>query len=183
MAGIAGIYNTGYTFFDIDLDGEKELAVQLGGGSLNNCSTLFYDYEEGVIKQKDILEETYSLSVNELVLLNDGLEDFFVNKYRLKIEPTQYIIFYDKIYKEDGIMKTENLFSVEENYDENDTVSYKYYVKENEVEVDKYNAEFELFFDTYEEKILSNNFIQSDNFLKMSRDERKTALKASYSAM
>ena len=50
--GIAGIYKTGYAFFDIDLDGEKELAVQLGGGSLHNCITNFYEFENGEIKLK-----------------------------------------------------------------------------------------------------------------------------------
>ena len=179
--GIAGIYKTGYTFFDIDFDGEKELAVQLGGGTLLNCITNFYEYEGGAIKLKDIFDEGYSISVDDLRKFKLNEEEMFINKYRLKIEHTKYITCYDKIFKGSEGIEVDNLFSIEESYNENGEATYTYFINGEKVDSLSYYDEFNNYFDILKEEMLVINFISSEDWKQMNDNEKKLALEKAYS--
>ena len=141
---------------------------------------MFYEYENGEIKQKEFFDEGYSLSVNDLRKYSNGVEEFYINKYTLKLEPTKYITYYDKIFKNNGILKTENIFSIEEIYDENSKVSYIYNIKGNAVDSDAYYQVYNDYFKDLEKDILVTTFISSEDFEKMSKEEKKISFEKAY---
>lgn len=182
IGGIAGIYKTGYTFFDIDLDGEKELAVQLGGGTLHNCNTIFYEYENSQITEKSYLDETYSISVNDLrKFKNESNEDIYINKYTLKIEPTKYITCYDEIKKGESGLIVNNIFSIEQNFNENSESEYKYLIDDKETDSITYYEEYDKYFNSLKEEMLVINFISSEDWQQMNDEKQRETLEKAYS--
>jgi len=74
-------YDSGYVFFDIDLDGARELAVQLGGDNIDGCTTLFYSLRSSVPEQMYIFEDSFSLSVEDLALYAGEGERGYIHLY------------------------------------------------------------------------------------------------------
>lgn len=174
-------YEAGYCFLDIDLDGKKELAVQLGGGTLNNCTTNFYKYESGEISLANIFEETYSISVNDLKKYSSNNENFYINKYRLKVEPAKYITYYDKLVSGAKGVEVHNMLAREEIFKENGESTYNYLVEGTYVDRDTYYNAYDNLINYSREEVLIADFIPFNEWQKLSEDEQKEFLENSYS--
>lgn len=174
-------YEAGYCFLDIDLDGKKELAVQLGGGTLNNCTTNFYKYESGEISLANIFEETYSISVNDLKKYSSNNENFYINKYRLKVEPAKYITYYDKLVSGAKGVEVHNMLAREEIFKENGESTYNYLVEGTYVDRDTYYNAYDNLINYSREEVLIADFISFNEWQKLSEDEQKEFLENSYS--
>ncbi len=116
-SGIAGIYSTGYYIFDIDLDGEKELLVQLGGDQTQSCKTLIYKMADGKPSQVTI-DGNMSLSVQNLTLWTDKeSKPFYINESTLKNDKDVFITTWSRLSFTDGTLKEEPLFHLHMTYD------------------------------------------------------------------
>ena len=109
-SGIAGFYATGYMFFDIDLDGNKDLLVQLGTTEELHCETLAYSFDNDghitpIKKSKNL-----SYSAENLTLWEDDEGNrFYLNHYS-RLEGNHSIEVWNKLTCVDGTIKETNLF-------------------------------------------------------------------------
>ncbi len=115
-SGISGVYSTGYYFFDIDLDGEKELLVQLGGDQTQACKTLVYKLKNGELTQLNA--DKLNLSVQNLTLwINDKGEKFYINEHTLIGENEAFITSWKKLIIKDGVLSEEPIAFMHMTYD------------------------------------------------------------------
>ena len=174
----SGIYETGFCFIDIDLDGVKELAVQLGGNETRNCVTKFYSVKEKELKPCDFFEGNYSLSVLSLKKYHDEeSKQFYINQNTLKIGTNDYVTNYDKI---DSGAKVTSLFSFLERHSQNGNLVRTFFVKGKEISEEEYRQEFEAFMAGVTEEDIYTSFIPFNNWKKMSEEEQKMAIEKSY---
>ena len=116
--GIKGIYSTGYYLFDIDLDGQKEMLVQLGGEQKQNCETLIYKADEnnGIVQLKQ--KQDLSFSVQNLTLWTDKNGSmFYLNEDTLRTDENAFIVSWSRMSFENGILDQTPLFYQHVAYD------------------------------------------------------------------
>ena len=172
-----GIYSVGYGFFDIDNDGEKELAVQYGGGTMLNCSTIFYKVVNGEVIRKNYLPEDQSLSITDLTKYKDESgNEFFINQYRLKADVTEYITFIDELTVINGKIDIKNLFESIEKYKDEETVTNTYYSFNEELDEDTFNRRKDAYFNTLTKIGEKAEIVSYDEWKNMSENEKKDAL-------
>lgn len=162
-----GVYGQGYSFFDVDLDGEKELVVQIGGGTMANCKSLFYKMVDGTVQEvckQNEEEGNLNLSILDLTKYKNSEDKYFyINKYTNKADPVTYVESWEKVIFNDGVYNPEYLFQKKYMYEEDGTETVEdptfdsreaYFSQLEEVET---NFEFILYTDwanmTNEEKI------------------------------
>ena len=144
---LTGYYKTGYAFFDIDLDGKKELAVQLGGGTMQNCTTEFYRLDESgsVVRFTDV-DAVFSLAVENLVLAQraDGVRMYLMH-YTLKPSAAEYWEYWAKLepQPEKNEYKEYVRFAVATAYAEDGSETYTYYIGNTQTDEVSYTAAFD----------------------------------------
>lgn len=109
-SGVSGFFATGYMFFDIDLDGNKDLLVQLGTTEELHCETLAFslDDEGNVTPFKK--SKGLSYSAENLTLWEDEEGNrFYLNHYS-RLEGNHSIEVWNKLTCVDGTIKETPLY-------------------------------------------------------------------------
>ena len=178
--GIAGIYNTGYYIFDIDLDGEKELLVQLGGDQTQSCKTLIYKLTDGEIQQINTADNL-NLAIQNLSLwANDEGDKFYINEHTLIDENGVFITSWSKIKFIDGIISEEPAFYLRLTQDKltgnMDTMIY--YMADNETAIsdEDFIAQYDAYLDGYTEILIEPVIIKSTSWQYYTRNQKLTAI-------
>jgi len=110
--GIAGFYATGYMFFDIDLDGNKELLVQLGTTDKLHCETVIYRFDnEGVLSELK-KPSALSFSAEDLTLWTDDEGNSFYLNHYTKINDKGSQEVWNKLTFDKGALKETALFYI-----------------------------------------------------------------------
>lgn len=173
-----GAFEKGFCFMDIDLDGQKELAVQLGGGSMRNCVTNFYRIQKNEVQELTGFEVGYSLAVSHLSKYKDASgQSFYINQGTLKVGPDEYMTSYDKITSG---LKAETLYAVKEFYREDGMINRDYYIGEKEASEGEYRQSFEEWMNGLQEEMITTYFVPFTKWNALSEEEQKQELKASY---
>lgn len=171
-----GVYSVGYGFFDIDNDGEKELAVQYGGGTMLNCSTIFYKVLNDEVTIMSYLPKGTSLSITDLTRYKDESgNEFFINQYRLKADVIEYITFIDELTVINGKIEIKNLFESIEKYKDEETVTNTYYSFNEELDEDTFNRRKDAYFNTLTKIGEKAEIVTYDKWKNMSENEKKDA--------
>jgi len=103
--GIAGFYATGYMFFDIDLDGNKELLAQIGTTDKLACETVAFRFDEQGNMSQIKCADGVSYSAEGVSLWTDEEgNSFYLNHYVKSIESGSQEVW-SKIYYNNGMIK------------------------------------------------------------------------------
>lgn len=155
-----GYYENGYTFFDIDLDGEPEFLTQSGGGTMADCTTRVYKlsdekipylYGEGLFSYKD------------LTLYKDKRENgewmYIENRYG-RIGSERDFTFTGKFGFTDGVYSFDEYFSVVNDYDaDGNAVNITYKFAGEPVPEQDYISLYESFFGLLKKKKVYAMFV------------------------
>lgn len=111
--GISGFYATGYMFFDIDLDGNKELLAQLGTTDRLACETVAFRFDEQGNMSQIKCADGVSYSAEGLSLWTDEEgNSFYLNHYVKSVEKgTQEV--WSKIYYKNDTIKEDVCFYID----------------------------------------------------------------------
>ena len=102
--GISGLYQTGYMFFDIDLDGNKELLTQIGTTDKLACETVAFRFDEQGNLSRIKCAAGVSYSADGLSLWTDDKgNSFYLNHYVKSIEGGSQEVWSKLYYKNDTI--------------------------------------------------------------------------------
>ncbi len=111
--GVSGFYATGYFFFDIDLDGNKELLTQLGGNDKLHCNTAAFKIDDKGNLTEIKKNVNLSFSVEDLTEWEDEQgKRFYLNHYtKLTDKGTQEV--WSKLTFDKGVLSETLLFYVD----------------------------------------------------------------------
>lgn len=146
MGAAGSAYELGYAFFDVDLDGVKELAVQLGGGSMQNCTTILYRLDEtGTVVRYEAFDGVFSLAVGNLLLAQheDGTR-FYLMHYMLHPAANEYWEYWAKLEyqpEKDAYSEYVRFTSVETILDDG-TEEYTFYIGNAQKDAAAYNEAY-----------------------------------------
>lgn len=110
--GISGLYETGYMFFDIDLDGNKELLTQIGTTDKLACETVAFRFDEQGNMSRIKCAAGVSYSADGLSLWTDEKgNSFYLNHYVKSIEGGSQEVW-SKIYYNNSTIKEDVCFYI-----------------------------------------------------------------------
>ncbi len=168
LGGINGIYSTGYYLFDIDLDGDKELLVQLGGNQSQNCKTLIYKLgDTGEISSIPVAEEL-SYSVQNITLFSGNDDKFYINESTLKNDSGVFITSWNKMNFHDGMLTQEPLFYQHITYDKlTGNIDYMYHYSADGTTYltdEEFTEQFNTYLDGFTQIMITPMFIKSSEW-------------------
>ena len=180
-----GFYIPGFSFFDIDLDGEKELAVQYSGGSMRNCTTKFYKLNDNKITEvyASNPELNLSLAVGNLKKYRDveGRE-FYLNMITFKTDANVYNTYIDELMIENGIPDLINKFAYIETYEDEDNSSIVYYVGNTEVTKEEYDEAMNEYLKVLTQEEVKFEFIPYEDWKSYTDEQKNEALLKAFNA-
>ncbi len=110
--GISGLYQTGYMFFDIDLDGNKELLAQIGTTDTLACETVAFRFDEqGNISQIKCAEGVSYNAEGLSLWTDDEGNSFYLNHYVKSVEGGSQEVW-SKLYYENDTIKESTCFYI-----------------------------------------------------------------------
>lgn len=180
-----GFYIPGFSFFDIDLDGEKELAVQYSGGTMRNCTTKFYEMKENKIEEVYATnpELNISLAVGNLkkYVDKDGKE-FYLNMITYKTDANVYNTYIDELVIENGIPDLINVFTYIETYEDEENSNIVYFVGNTEVSKEEYDNAMNEYLKVLTQEEVTFEFIPYEDWKTYSDEQKKDALLKAFNA-
>ena len=180
-----GFYIPGFSFFDIDLDGEKELAVQYSGGTMRNCTTKFYEMKENKIEEVYATnpELNISLAVGNLkkYVDKDGKE-FYLNMITYKTDANVYNTYIDELVIENGIPDLINVFAYIETYEDEENSNIVYFVGNTEVSKEEYDNAMNEYLKVLTQEEVTFEFIPYEDWKTYSDEQKKDALLKAFNA-
>ncbi len=199
--GVSGFYATGYFFFDIDLDGNKELLVQLGGNDKLHCNTAAFKIDEKGTPSEMKKDANLSFSVEDLTAWEDkDGNKFYLNHYTMLTEKGSQEIW-SKITFSKNQLSQSVLFHVdylEEEVSSADTSSPssqpssapqpadegKYYIagKQKAVSKDEFDKEFNAFRASLTQISVKSTFIKSTDWALYTDIQKENVLLSAYRA-
>ena len=174
-----GFYIPGFSFFDIDLDGEKELAVQYSGGTMRNCTTKFYEMKENKIEEVYATnpELNISLAVGNLkkYVDKDGKE-FYLNMITYKTDANVYNTYIDELVIENGIPDLINVFTYIETYEDEENSNIVYFVGNIEVTKEEYDNAMNEYLKVLSQEDVVFEFIPYEDWKTYTEEQKSEAL-------
>lgn len=180
-----GFYNPGFSFFDIDLDGSKELAVQYSGGSMRNCTTKFYKLDGNKVVEvyPTNPELNISLAIGNLKKYADKSgREFYLNMITYKTDANVYNTYIDEVGILDGTFDLINKFSYIETYQDNDNSLITYFVGNTEVTKEEYDKEMNSYLRSLEKEDVTFEFINYQDWQNYTEEQKKEALLKAFNA-
>ena len=155
-----GYYENGYTFFDVDLDGEPEFLTQSGGGTMADCTTRVYKLSDEKIPY---LYGEGSFSYKDLTLYKDKRENgewmYIENRYG-RIGSERDFTFTGKFGFTGGVYAFDEYFSVVNDYDaDGNAVEITYKFAGEPVPEEDYISLYESFFGLLKKKKVYSMFV------------------------
>ncbi len=184
QSGINGMYSTGYYLFDIDLDGDREMLVQLGGDQEQGCKTLIYKLDESGEAAQVEIAEGISLSVQNITLWNGPDGKFYINESTVKNAEDVFITSWNKISVVDGIITQEALYYQHITYDEltgnMDYMHYRSADGETEITDEQFLALYDEIFADCTQITGNSQFIRSTEWQYFTHNQKINALVNAY---
>jgi hypothetical protein len=180
-----GFYNPGFTFFDIDLDGNKELAVQYSGGTMRNCTTKFYKLNgDNVIEVYPTNPElNISIAVANLKKYIDKTgNEFYLNMITYKTDVNVYNTYIDELEILDNTFDLINKFSYIETYHDENNSEINYFIGNTEVTKEEYDKEMNSYLRALEKEEVTFEFINYQDWKNYTDEQKKEALLKAFNA-
>ncbi len=180
-----GFYIPGFSFFDIDLDGEKELAVQYSGGTMRNCTTKFYKLNGSNVAEvyASNPELNLSLAVGNLEkYINKDGKEFYLNMITFKTDANVYNTYIDELVIENGIPDLINKFAYIETYEDAEKSSIVYYVGNTEVTKEEYDKAMNEYLKVLTKEEVTFEFIPYEDWKAYNDEQKKEALLKAFNA-
>lgn len=180
-----GFYNPGFSFFDIDLDGSKELAVQYSGGTMRNCTTKFYK-----LNGNDVIEVyptnpelNISLAIGNLKkYIDNSGKEFYLNMITFKTDANVYNTFIDELEIANGTFDLINKFSYIETYQDEENSAIIYFVGNTEVTKEEYDRELNTYLRSFEKEEINFEFINYEDWKTYTDEQKKDAFLKAFNA-
>lgn len=180
-----GFYIPGFSFFDIDLDGEKELAVQYSGGTMRNCTTKFYKIDGTKIIEVygTNPELNISLALGNLKKYIDSEgKALYLNMITFKTGPNIYNTYIDELDMTKGTTDLINLFSYIETYEDDENVNTVYYTGNTEVTKEEYDKTMNEYLKVLTQEDVKFEFVPYDDWKTYTDEQKKEALLKAFNA-
>ena len=174
-----GFYNPGFSFFDIDLDGTKELAVQYSGGSMRNCTTKFYELQGDKIVEVYQTNPELNISIaigNLKKYIDKSGKEFYLNMITYKTDATVYNTYIDELEILNGTFDLINKFSYIETYQDAANSIMTYFVGNTEVTKEEYDKEMNSYLRSLEKEEVTFEFINYQEWKTYTEEQKKEAL-------
>ena len=174
-----GFYNPGFSFFDIDLDGTKELAVQYSGGTMRNCTTKFYKLQGNNVVEVYPTNPELNISVaigNLKKYIDKSGRAFYLNMITYKTDSKVYNTYIDELEIVDGTFDLINKFSYIETYQDDGNSTITYFVGNTEVAKEDYDKEMNTYLRSLEKEEITFEFINYEDWKDYTDEQKKEAL-------
>ena len=174
-----GFYIPGFSFFDIDLDGEKELAVQYSGGTMRNCTTKFYELkgDEVIEVYATNPELNISLAIGNLKKYTDlDGREFYINMNTFKTDATVYNTYIDELMIIDGVPDLIHLYSYIETYEDEENSNVVYYIGDTEVTKEEYDKSMNDYLKFLTQEEVKFEFIPYEDWKSYTEEQKREAL-------
>ena len=180
-----GFYNPGFSFFDIDLDGTKELAVQYSGGSMRNCSTKFYKLtnDEVIEVYPTNPELNISIAIGNLKkYIDKSGKEFYLNMITFKTDANVYNTYINELEIVNETFDLINKFSYIETYESEENSVTTYFVGDTEVTKEIYDKEMNSYLKNLTKEDVKFEFISYDDWKTYTDEQKEEALLKAFNA-
>lgn len=180
-----GFYIPGFTFFDIDLDGEKELAVQYSGGTMRNCTTKFYELKDDEVVEVYATnpELNISLAIGNLKKYTDlDGKEFYLNMNTFKTDANVYNTYIAELTIVDGVPDLIHMYSYIETYESEENSSVIYYIGDTEVTKEEYDKSMNEYLKVLSQEEVKFEFVSYEDWKTYTEEQKKEALLKAFNA-
>lgn len=180
-----GFYNPGFSFFDIDLDGTKELAVQYSGGTMRNCTTKFYKLNDNKVVEVYQTNPELNISIaigNLKKYIDNSGREFYLNMITFKTDANVYNTYIDELKILENSFNLINKFSYIETYESEDSSTITYFVADTEVTKEEYDRELNSYLRSFEKEEITFEFINYEDWKTYTDEQKKEALLKAFNA-
>ncbi len=180
-----GFYIPGFTFFDIDLDGEKELAVQYSGGTMRNCTTKFYKLNDDEVLEVYATnpELNISLAISNLKKYTDlDGKEIYLNMNTFKTDANVYNTYIDELTIVDGMLDLIHMYSYIESYESEENLNVVYYIGNTEVTKEEYDKSMNEYLKVLTQEEVNFEFIPYVDWKNYTDEQKNEALLKAFNA-